>query len=163
MQSSMYNSAMENIFSKLNLLGLVINLLIPAIFLFAGYFLSMQYGGGFSLDGKSLLTLRWAFFIVSVVEVGIAFLIKRRMFASLPKFLSEGEDIKARVSILVKILAVIHTIVASSALYGLVYYLLGGDLDTFIILIIINLFGYQICRARKGDFDRLQDALYGKG
>ncbi|MBD3170587.1 MAG: hypothetical protein GF307_13975 [candidate division Zixibacteria bacterium] len=159
MQNELQEELVQTITSKLNLLGFVINLVAPAIILLIGYIVGRELHDLFTLEDDALTAIRWALIGVSVAEIVIAFLIKRHLFSKLDKYFPEGTDLKAAVGLVVKMMVIIHVLAATPALYGLLYYILGGGIDGFLLMIILNLIGFQLCRARKSDFDSLSDII----
>jgi hypothetical protein len=159
MQEKMHSEYLDILVSKLNTMGFVINLLIPAIILFAGYLIGESIRGSFSLDAQALTTIQWALIIVSIGEIVVAFFIKRRLFGNLENYFPEGSDLKARTSLIVKMMMIIHTLAATPAIYGLIFYLLGGKIEGFLLMIILNLIGYQLCRTRHSDVNKLRVML----
>lgn len=160
MQDLIPEDLWNKVVSRLNTMGFIINIGIPAVLLVAGYIAGASFRENFRLNDESLTTIKWVLIAVSVGEVAAAFIIKRQVFGNLRTYMQRYPDAKSRISMVIKIMIVIHALSAMPALYGLLYYLLGGHIDGFLLMIILNLIGYQICRPRKSDYDNLLKLLF---
>jgi len=152
---------LDKTLSKLNYLGLVINLMVPAALLTAGAFINNILTADFVMAAESLNMLKWILVGVSVIEVGVAFFLKRKLFGNLFKNTGDNVDMKAQLLMATKIMLVIHVMSATPVVYGFIYHILGGTIEGFLLIIIINLSGYQLCRARKSDYEDLRKMLLG--
>ncbi len=147
---------LESTVSKLNTAGFIISLVIPAFILFFGFILRSQVYQSPDFGDETLNTLLWVLCGVSILEVAVAFFLKRKMFTNIARYFPADSDIKVQIALVSKMMIIIHVVAATPVLYGLLYYLLGGRLEGFLIMVIINLVGYQLCRFRKSDFEELQ-------
>ncbi len=162
MQNEIRDELYQKLVSKLNMMGFVINLLVPAVILLLGYGFSTYVNTDFALDADALKMIGYALVFVSFAEITVALVMKRRLFSNLDKYLPEESDIKVRISVVIKMMMVIHILAATPAIYGMIYYVLGGDMQWFVFMIILNLIGYQLCRARRSDYESVKSVLLGR-
>ncbi|MBD3234785.1 MAG: hypothetical protein GF315_13750 [candidate division Zixibacteria bacterium] len=150
---------LESTVSRLNTAGFVINLVIPALILFFGFVLRSQVYESPDFGDETLNMLLWVLSGVSILEVVVAFFLKRKMFTNIARYFPVDSDVKVQITLISKMMIIIHVVAATPVLYGLLYYLLGGSMEGFLIMVIINLVGYQLCRFRKSDFEKLQSQM----
>jgi len=151
----------ESTVSKLNTTGFIINLVVPAIMLFLGFYLRTQVFNPPDLGASTISVLLYTLIAVSLIEVVVAFFLKRRLFSNLDKYFTGSYDLEEQVGLVAKMMIIIHVLSATPVLYGLLYYFLGGSLEGFLMMVILNLLGFQACRIRKSDAEKLEEYFTG--
>jgi hypothetical protein len=104
--------------------------------------------------------LGYVFIGLAVVDVIVAFIIKRRLISV--------KNLLARYSFhpasfakqLAQAYLPVFAICAGPALYGLVFYLLGGDLDTYVLISIICPAAFLLLKPKEEEIERLESEIF---
>lgn len=136
---------------------------IPVLMLLAALLLRKYLG--FLADPiaapNNLEVLGIAFLGVSAVDLAAAYLLKRRLLN--PKQLKArwvaqpaefGEN-------LADAYVPVFVVAAAPALYGLIFYFLGGDLDTYVLISVFCPAGLLLLRPRDQEVERLVAEILG--
>ncbi|MGB8658540.1 MAG: hypothetical protein WCE90_12275 [Candidatus Zixiibacteriota bacterium] len=135
----------DGLHSRLLNLGLLLNVLVPAMCLCLGGFLRVR---GLSLNaGGSLRILFAILIVVSAAEVPAIYLVRRTALSFHEKSPEGPRQMRAeealfRRSVLVFSLSLLPTV------YGLVYYLIGGTFEKFVLLVGITLLCFLIFKPK---------------
>jgi len=109
---------------------------------------------------ENLEVLSYAFIGVAVVDIAAAFILKKRQLA--PEVLRQRFDLHP--SALARQLSTayipIFAVAAAPALYGLIFYLIGGDLDTYVLLSIFCPAGFMLLKPKADEVEELADTLF---
>jgi hypothetical protein len=159
------NESLEKIHAKILKLGLAIDIFLPlVIFFLAVYFrdrlIHFQTMKNFDLFFYVLLA-------VSLSEVVAIFIIKRQFSARLAqKKLGQGSspaqevpDVDTRQPVdrnLLSFATVIFSLCISPAIYGLVYYLLGGTWERFALFVAITFLFFQLFKPKMDELEKLK-------
>ena len=157
----------DSFHTKIIYLGLLLNVFVPALFLITGIFLRNQ--GIMTAPAESLRIFLVVLLIVSGGEVAAIFVLKK-------KFLFGQGMIKSNLSsqspeqAAFKSSLIIFALDLSPTIYGLVYYLLGGTIEWFVIFIAITLLSFQLFKPKVdevksllGDYDQQFEWFYRMG
>jgi hypothetical protein len=134
-------------------LGLLINLAGGAVFYTLGRIVKRAEIVT-PVEAGPLQTLGYALMAVSVMEVAIAVVLKRKWISSKSPQLS---PIRKRVAFhrQVKILfAILFVLALSPSLYGFLFYILGGDERLFVLMVVCTLIGYMLIRVRPDSLEK---------
>ena len=108
----------------------------------------------------NLKLLSYVFIGVSVVDGFIAFLIKRRLIntrALLSRYRFSPDSFAGQ---LTAAYVPIFAICALPALYGLVFFFLGGDLDTYVLISIMCPASFLLLKPREQEIERLMEEIF---
>ncbi len=135
-------------------LGLVLNLAIPLGLLAVGFLLRKNGVG--AKPTPHLKLFFWVLFFVSVSEVVAIFLFKKSFFTKFAKkSLTAVSQIPVQKSILTFSI-VIFALSLAPSIYGLVYFLLGGSMEGFILFIIITFLGFRVFKPKLEELKKFQ-------
>jgi len=127
-------------------MGLVVNVLVPIIILCGGVFLRSRGIGDMTAD-RELDVFFWALMAVALGEIPVIYIVKRQ-------FLSEGKPFQRSCAYVTPFKAlsqwgmVIFSLCLAPTIYGLVYYLLGGTLERFVLFVAITLFCFLVFKLK---------------
>jgi hypothetical protein len=135
-------------------LGLIFNLLLPIVLLVVGVAIKRTMvtgGGGWAVSAETLRILFWALLAVGVSELGAAVYLKKILLKPDMPELREREA-SAAVSFVLSRYVVLFAVALSPAIYGFVYYLMGGTFQHFVLFGLISLVIYRIVRPTQESF-----------
>ncbi len=145
---------LEKIHTHMLYLGLVLNLAIPLGLLAIGFLLRKNGVGDHPVPNLKLFF--WVLIFLSVSEVLAIHFFKKSFFA---KF-SKKSQLTISPSLIQKSILTFSIIIFSLSLvpsiYGLVYFLLGGSFEEFILFIIITFLGFRIFKPNLEEMKKLQ-------
>ncbi len=147
----------EKIHTQMLYLGLVLNLAIPLGFLTVG--LLLRKNGVGTIPIANLKLFFWVLFFISISELVAIFIFRRIFFA---KFSKRSMTAVSQISIQKSILTFSIGIFALSlapSICGLVYFLLGGRLEEFLLFIAITFLGFRIFRPNLEEIKQLSGSL----
>lgn len=136
----------DGVHSRLLNLGLVLNVLVPVILLSVGVFLKSK-GVGLSL-GSNLKILFLVLMIAGVGEIPLIYIMRRSFLSARKAFQKESEGHVATEKVLFQWGVLIFSLSLSPTIYGLVYYLLGGSLERFVLFAAITLFCFLVFKPK---------------
>ena len=156
MQQTTKNLDLDKLHTNLLYLGLVLNFLAPAVLLSLGLFLRSQGIGVEPIEGLDFLL--WILLAVSGGEVlAIYFLKKRILFAqNMPKVKDQGASAQR---VLVRSALILFSLCLSPAIYGLVYFLLGGTVERFVLFIAITLLCFVLFKPKLEEMKSIKNGL----
>lgn len=128
-------------------IGLFIDVVGAAVLFFGGMFLESKGLTG-SVPMEELKTLGYALLAVSIAElVGIIVLKKKWLTANNPMFgqTRSFRQLAGRIKILYIIL---YFLALSPAIYGFLFFMMGGVQDMFVLMACVTLIGYLLARPR---------------
>jgi hypothetical protein len=132
-------------FRLLNL-GLVLNVLVPVILLSVGAFLKSK-GVGLS-SGGNLKILFLVLMVAGVGEIPLIYVMRRSFLSARKAFQEESAGHVATEKVLFQWGVLIFSLSLSPTIYGLVYYLLGGSLERFVLFVAITLFCFLMFKPK---------------
>lgn len=134
-------------------LGLVLNVAFPLGLLAIGFLLRKNGVGANPTPNLKLFF--WVLFFVSISELLAIFIFKKSFFAKFSKKSQMGiSQIPVQKSILTFSI-VIFALSLAPSVYGLVYFLLGGRLEEFLLFIAITFLGFRIFRPKLEEIKKL--------
>lgn len=145
---------LEKIHTQMLYLGLVLNLAIPLGLLAIG-FLLRKNGVGVK-PTPNLKFLFWVLIFVSVGEVLAIYIFKKSFFAKFSKKSQMTISQSLVQKSIVTFSIVIFVLSLAPSVYGLVYFLLGGSLEEFILFIIITFVGFRIFKPNLEEMKKLE-------
>ena len=135
----------DRVHSRLLNLGLVLNVLVPGILLSAGVFLKAR--GVCGSPGSDLGILFWVLIAVALSEIPVIYIIKRSFLSGRKAFQKSRGHATAEQSLL-QWGMIIFSLSLAPTIYGLVYYLLGGTLERFVLFVAITLFCFLVFKPK---------------
>jgi hypothetical protein len=145
MQHTTKNLDLDKLHTNVLYLGLVLNFFAPAVLLSLGIFLRNQGVGARSIEGLDVLL--WVLLAVSGGEVLAIYLLKKKiLFArNMAKVKDQGASAQR---VLVRSALILFSLSLSPAIYGLVYFLLGGTVERFVLFIAITLLCFLLFKPK---------------
>lgn len=136
----------DQVHSKLLNLGLLMNVLIPAIFLCTGAFLRARV---IRVNGGSNLNL---FFVVLIVvalgEIPVIYIVRRNALGA-RKVCQESHRQMTTEQSLFQWGVLIFSLSLSPTIYGLVYYFVGGTFERFVLFAAITLLCFMLFKPKE--------------
>jgi len=156
MEQSSKNLDLEQIHTKLLNLGLLLDVFVPAVLFSLGLFLRSQGVGARSF--KELDILLWVLLAVSAGEILIIYLIKKKILF-VPNILKVEKSGISKERILFKSGLILFSLSLSPAIYGFIYFLLGGTAERFVIFIGITLLCFLLFKPKLEEMKYLKEGL----
>ena len=148
METSNTHVDVDRVHSKLLNLGLVLNVLAPVILVAAGVFLKARGVSG--NPGTDLRIFLWVLIVVALSEIPVIYIIKRNSLSGGKAFQKSRGHVTAE-QILLQLGMIIFSLALAPTIYGLVYYLLGGTLEKFVLFAAITLFCFLVFKPKLGE------------
>jgi hypothetical protein len=138
----------DQLHTRLLYLGLVMDVFIPMILLSIGAFLKSR--GVEANVGDSLKILFFALIIAGVSEIPVVYIIKKSFLSARTQKTYQKEKYSEMevLPVLIRWGILIFSLSLSPTIYGLVYYLLGGTFERFIIFVAITMFCFLIFKPK---------------
>jgi len=146
---SKYDIDLNSILVKPVYIGLAMNVFIPVLILLIAYFVDQPDISRRTINFGELPVLFWALVAVSVADAVMAVYMRNRLFKS-PMISSKEtfvDDLAKRTFTQTIICTAMTTAIA---LYGLVYYFVGGTFDHLLLFVFLSFIAYQLIRPRHG-------------
>jgi len=134
-------------------LGLIIDLVGAGILFVAGQILRSQ-GIVEPVDSEAIGTLGYVLLAISAAELLVLLRLKSRYTKPSGYPLERRNDRGNFEGQLRVVFSIMYLIALSPAIYGFLYYMLGGTESLFVIFIVITLVGYMIARVKPRDLER---------
>lgn len=136
----------ERMHSRLLNLGLLLNVLAPAVLIFVGALLKAR---GVSIGTvEDLGIFFWVLVAVALSETPAIYFVKRT-FLSRGKSLRRGSENLTVEQTLFQMGMIIYSLSLAPTIYGLVYYLLGGSLERFVLFAAFTLFCFMVFKPKQ--------------
>lgn len=136
----------ERIHSRLFNLGLLMNVLAPVLIIIIGTLLKVS---GVSISGNTDLNLFfWVLLAVAISEIP-AIHIVRKSLLSVRKNAITGSVSLTPEQVLMRWGMITFSMALAPSIYGLVYYLLGGPLERFVLFAAITLFCFLVFKPKE--------------
>jgi hypothetical protein len=136
-------------------LGLLIDLVGAALFFLLGQLVRRWEIVG-AVDAEPLRMLGYTLLAVSASEIVMVFILRRRWINSRSNQLRAIRDRQVLGRQLKLMFAMLYLVALTPALYGFLYYILGGSERMFVIMLVTTLLGYMVIRVRPDD---IEDAI----
>lgn len=111
---------------------------------------------------ENLKLLGYAFIGVAVVDVLAAFIMKKRHLAPALLKIRIAPDPHRLGARLAEAFVPVFAVAAAPALYGLIFYFLGGDLDTYVLISVFCPAGLLLLKPKEEEVERLAAAILGE-
>ncbi len=107
-----------------------------------------QYGFISEVPAEDLRVLGYALLAVSAIELGVAYLLKRKWFRSDNPMFAGAKSFQQLRGQLLTLYIILYVVALSPAVYGFLFYILGGQQDLFTLMCCLSLLGYMMIRPR---------------
>ena len=137
---------MERMHSRLLNLGLLMNVFTPVVLIFVGVFVRNR---GIEAGAvKDLGIFFWVLIAVAVSEIPAVYIVKRT-FLSRAKSLQMSSEQSGVGQTVIQMGMIIFALSLAPTIYGLVYYLLGGSLERFVLFAAFTLFCFMLFKPKQ--------------
>lgn len=146
----------DRVYTRLLYLGLIMNVLFPMILLALGTFLKsngLSSNVGFNLKGFFLVMI-----VIAIGEIPVIYLVKRSSLASRKACQERQGRLKAE-NTLFQWGILIYFLSLSPTIYGLIYYLLGGTFEHFVLFIAITLLCFMLFKPKEKEIHSFVEKL----
>lgn len=136
----------ERMHSRLFNLGLLMNLLAPAVIIFVGVFVrsSLVQGGPSTEVGIFF----WVLLAVALSEIPVIYLVRRKLLLGNKDTSQVGRGPTTEQRLL-QWGIITFSLGLGPSIYGLVYYILGGSFERFVLFVAITLFCFLIFKPKQ--------------
>jgi hypothetical protein len=150
------NPDLDQIHTKLLNLGLLLDVFIPAILFSLALFLRSQGVGVKPVEGLDILL--WVLLAVSAGEILTIYLMKKKFLFPRNVLMSEKENISLE-RIFFRSGLILFSLSLSPAIYGFVYFLLGGMKERFMIFLAITLLCFLLFKPKLEEMKSMKEGL----
>jgi hypothetical protein len=142
----------ERMHSKLFNLGLLMNLLAPAVVIFVGVLVRAGLVAGAPRTDVGIFF--WVLLAVALSEIPVIYLVKRKLLLGNkgPSQVGRGPTTEQR---LLQWGIVTFSLGLGPSIYGLVYYILGGTFERFVLFAAITLFCFLVFKPKQEEISSL--------
>jgi hypothetical protein len=147
---------LDQMHTKLLNLGLLLDVFVPAVLFSLGLFLRSQGIGARSSEGLDILL--WVLLAVSAGEVLAIYLIKKKiLFAqNMPKAKERSVSLK---QMFLRSALILFSLGLSPAIYGFIYFLLGGTVERFVLFIAITLLCFLLFKPKLEEMKSIKNGF----
>lgn len=138
----------DQLHSRLLNLGLMLNVLVPGMLLALGAFIKSK-GIGLNI-GSNLRFIFWGLIIVAMGDIPIIYLLKRSSLFSRKVFHENHPQVQAE-QLLFRWGILTFSLSLAPSIYGLVYYLIGGTFERFVLFVAITLLCFMLFKPKEND------------
>jgi hypothetical protein len=139
------NVDVDSIHTRLLYLGLVMNVLAPLLLLSLGILLKSR---GVEGDmGAGLNTFIWVLIAVAFSEIPVIYLVRKTTLSARKAQLDSHPQATAG-QLQFKWSILVFSISLSPAIYGLIYYLMGGTLERFVLFVAVTLLCFMLFKPK---------------
>ena len=150
------NLDLDRIHTKLLNLGLLLDVFIPAVLFSLGLFLRSQGVGEKPVEGLDILL--WVLLAVSAGEILTIYLVKRKIL--FPRSILKPEKENTSIEgIFFRSGLILFSLSLSPAIYGFIYFLLGGMKERFVIFIGITLLCFLLFKPKLEEMKSMKEGL----
>jgi hypothetical protein len=150
------NYEISKLTMKILYLGLLINVGGATLLFFLGLLLE-QKGLAGSVPIEQLQTLGYVLLAVSLLELIVIFVLKRKWLISTNSMFTGARSLK-KISSQIKILYItLYFVALGPAIYGFLFFMLGGSMDLFVLMICITLMGYMLIRPKMSFIEKIME------
>jgi hypothetical protein len=150
------NLDLDQIHTKLLNLGLLLDVAFPAVLFCVGLFLRSQGVGEKPVEGLDVLL--WVLLAVSAGEVLAIYLIKKKVLFARNILKVKKENISVE-QIFLRSGLILFSLSLSPAIYGFIYFLLGGIKERFVIFIGITLLCFLLFKPKLEEMKSVKEGL----
>lgn len=109
---------------------------------------------------ENIKLMGYVLIAVTAADIGAAFLLKRRLLAPAVVRVKVPPQMDGLEQKFADLFTPIFLIAAAPALYGLIFYFLGGDVDTYVLISVFCPVGFMALRPREAEVDRLAETIF---
>jgi len=142
----------ERTHSRLLNLGLLMNVFTPVVLIFVGVFVRNR--GIEAGDVRDLGVFFWVLIAVAVSEIPAIYIVKRTLLSRGRSSQKSGERPADRQTVF-QMGMIIFALSLAPTIYGLVYYLLGGSLERFVLFAAFTLFCFMVFKPKQEEISSL--------
>jgi hypothetical protein len=150
------DSDLDHIHTKLLYRGLLLDVFVPAALFSLALILRTQGVGTKSFEGLDMLL--WVLLGVSAGEVLAIYLIKKKILFARNMSKANEENI-FQGQMFLRSALILFSLSLSPALYGFVYFLLGGMVERFVIFIAITLLCFLLFKPKLEEMKSVRNGL----
>jgi hypothetical protein len=150
------NIDLDRIHTKLLNLGLLLNVFVPAILFALGLFLRSRGVGIKPVEGVDILLS--VLLAISAAEILTIYLFKKKILFARKILQSQKENVSAERIFFTSGL-ILFSLSLSPAIYGFVYFLLGGIEERFVIFIGITLLCFLLFKPKLEEMKSVKEGL----
>ncbi len=136
----------ERMHSRLFNLGLLMNLLAPALIIFVGVVVRASLVPG--APSTDLGIFFWVLLAVAFSEIPMIYLMKRKLLLGNKGAGQVGKSATAERGLL-QWGIITYSLGLAPSIYGLVYYVLGGSFERFVVFAAITLFCFLVFKPKQ--------------
>ncbi len=136
----------ERMHSRLFNLGLLMNLLAPAMIMFVGIFVRASLTN--ERPGVDLSIFFWVLLAVALSEIPVIYLMKRKLLLG-NKDTSQVGKSPTTEQMLLQWGIITYSLGLAPSIYGLVYYIMGGSSERFVLFAAITLFCFLVFKPKQ--------------
>jgi MFS family permease len=136
----------NHLHSRLFNLGLLMNVGMPAVIIFVGGLLRAQGIVG-EIGERELTIFFWALAAVAVSEIPVIYIIRRSFLSGSKTFMKSRSEMTIEQS-LFQLGMIVFSLSLAPSIYGLVYYILGGTWEKFVLFAALTLFCFLIFKPK---------------
>jgi hypothetical protein len=149
------NIDLDRIHTKLLNLGLLVNVFVPAILFALGLFLRSRGVGTKPVKGLDILL--WVLLAVSAGEILTIYLFKKKILFTQKVLQSQKENVPAERIFFTSGL-ILFSLSLSPAIYGFIYFLLGGTEERFVIFIGTTLLCFLLFKPKLEEMKSVKES-----
>jgi len=150
------NLDIDRIHTKLLNLGLFLDVFAPAVLFSLALFLRSQGIGTRSFEGLDILL--WALLAVSAGEVLAIYLIKKKFLFAQSMLKAKEQGISPE-QMFLRPAMILFSLSLSPAIYGFIYFLLGGMVERFVLFIAITLLCFLLFKPKLEEMKSIKNGL----
>ena len=156
MEQTNKNFDLDQLHTKLLYLGLVLDVFVPAALFCLGLFLRSQGVGARAFKGLDVLL--WVLLAVSGGEILAIYVIKKRILFSqnTPKAKEQSVFLE---QMFFRSALILFSLSLSPAIYGFIYFLLGGMVERFVLFIAITLLCFLLFKPKLEEMKSTKNSL----
>jgi hypothetical protein len=136
----------ERMHSRLFNLGLLMNLLAPAVIIFVGVVVRASLPA--VAPSTDLRILFWVLLAVALSEIPVIYLVKRKLLLGNKHAGQVGRSATAEQALL-QWGIITYSLGLAPSIYGLVYYIMGGSSERFVLFAAITLFCFLVFKPKQ--------------
>ncbi|UCB51505.1 MAG: hypothetical protein JSV10_05745 [Candidatus Zixiibacteriota bacterium] len=142
----------ERMHSRVLNLGLLMNVFAPVVLIFVGVLVRTR---GIDLGAvRDLGLFFWVLIAVALSEIPAIYFVKRT-FLSRGKSFERGSENSNVEQTLFQMGVIIFSLSLAPTIYGLVYYLLGGSLERFVLFAAFTLFCFMVFKPKQEEISAI--------
>ncbi len=151
------NVDVDSLHTRLLYIGLVLNLLVPVFLLSLGTFLKSKGIGGDM--GTGLSTFFWVLIAVTLSEIPVIYLVRKATLSARKVYLDSHPQ-AAVGQLLLQWGILVFSVSLSPAVYGLIYYLMGGALERFVLFVAFTLLCFMLFKPKLEELHSFVEKRY---